>query len=296
MRKLALVHKAWFAATAVTDRWRLLFEAIRDECGYDIAFIEDACIAPAGVDVVLFACSAGHFDEKSVRMLYASCAASKRIVYLADFQPKRQPFAIGALARADVILAPEGELYRRIFPDKRVEFFPYFFAPQERYTELPWNASPKMRCLVSGPLRSRNYPLRAAAARSPLAKVLPHPGSHGALQKGAVVRDRYARTLNEYFCAVAGGLRGGVTTKTFEIMAAGSLLLTEPLADVAEAGLDPGVHYVAATPRTVTGVIAEVLAHPEDYERIRRHGCDVAQVCHGIRSRVEQFARIEESL
>jgi len=293
MKRLALVHKRWFSSTAVTDRWKCLFEAIAEECGFGLMFVEDAVCIPDDVEVALFSGPAKVFDDKRLTGIY-NRFAGKRIVYLADYQPKFHKGATRAMRKADVILAPELAIYRRNFTDKRVEFFPYFFAPHERYADLSWNDSPKMQCVVSGPL-TRNYPMRMAAATSPLARVVKHTGSHGALEAGAVVRDDYAKVLNECFCAVSGPLRGGITTKTFEILAAGALLISEPIADMDDAGLVAGVHYVAAHPCSVVEKIAVVLKSPEDYERIRMAGCEFALENHSIRNRVAQFKSIVEA-
>lgn len=294
MGRLALVHKRWFAETSVTDRWRLLFESIAEECGFELAFTENARSVPVDTEMILFAGPAKVFNEPGLRRIFAKFGG-KRIVYLGDYQPKHHEAATRAMLKADVILAPELATYRRNLPGKRIEFFPYFFAPHERYADLPWNNSPKMKCVISGPLTG-NYRLRMAAATSPHAYVIKHTGSHGALEKGAVVRDDYARTLNEHFCAVSGPLRGGITTKTFEIMAAGALLISEPIADMDDAGLVADKHYVAAHPSSVVEKIAAIMAAPGDYERTRMAGREFALDHHGIRNRVAQFESIVESL
>lgn len=294
MKRLALVHKRWFASTAVTDRWRCLFEAIAEECGFELMFIENAAAIPESVEVALFSGPASVFEDKKLAGVY-NRFAGKRIVYLADYQPKFHKPATAAMRMANIILAPELATYRRSLLGKRIEFFPYFFAPHERYARLLWNDSPKMRCVVSGPLTA-NYPLRCAAAKSPLTRIVKHTGSHGALEAGACVRDDYARTLNEHFCAVAGPLRGGITTKTFEIMAAGALLISEPIADMDNAGLVADRHYVAAHPSSVVEKIAAILESPVDYEKTRRAGREFTLANHGILNRVAQFKSIVESL
>jgi len=293
MKKLALVHKKWFAPSAVTDRWKLLFEGIRDECGFEIAFVEDTKRIPADADVVLFSCAARHLEDKRVLDL-ALDYRGKRIVYLADYVPTNHGGATAVLARADLILAPEEETYRRTFTGKRIEFFPYFFAPQERYIMLPRNDAPKMRCLVSGPV-SAQYPLRFAAAKSPIVDVLPHTGSHGAEKPGAIVRDAYARRLNAYYCAVGGSLRSGITTKTFEIPAAGSLLITDPIPDMAALGMWAWEHYVPADTGDVAEKIRIALDSPMKINGIRRAGMQYAREHHGIRSRIGQFRSLMET-
>jgi hypothetical protein len=293
MKKLALVHKGWFSATAVTDRWRLLFEAIRTECGFDLAFIEQTKRVPADTDVLFFSCAAGHLDNSRIRSLYHGYVG-KRILYLGDYHPEQRP-ATSAIEKADLVLAPEAQTYRKRFPDKRVEFFPYFFAPQERYTQLAWNDSPRMRCLISGPITA-NYPLRLAASKSRLAEILPHAGSHGAQKKGAVVRDAYAQALNRYFCAVAGSLRGGITTKTFEIMAAGALCLTDPIEDMKEAGLRVWEHYVPVGADTIADRIKLALEDKAEGDKIRRAGMVYARERHSIRNRIGQFRALMETL
>ena len=287
MRKLALVHKLWFDPSAVTDRWRLLFEICRDELGFELAFIEEATSIPPDVDLVLVSCAAKHLEDKRTLDILLGHGA-RSVVYPADYKPTRHAGATAVLARADLILAPEAAIYRQAFPGKRVEFFPYFYAPDARYRTLPWNATPKMRCLVSGPVNA-SYPLRAAAVKSPRIDILPHTGSHGAEKRGAVVRDAYARALNGYYCAVAGSLRDGITTKTFEIMAAGALAITDRLPDMDEAGLVPWEHYLPARDGDVARVIETALAATPDIEDIRRAGRALALSRHGIRHRIDQL-------
>jgi hypothetical protein len=293
MKKLALVHKRWFAPSAVTDRWRLLFEGIRDECGFEIAFIEDTKRIPADAEVVLFSCGAKHLEDKRILDL-ALDYRGKRIVYLADYEPTQHGGATAVLARADLILAPEEETYRRTFTGKHIEFFPYFFAPQERYVTLPWNDTPRMRCLISGPVNVQ-YPLRLAAVKSPLVDTLPHTGSHGAEKAGAVVRDAYAHMLNAYYCAVGGSLRAGITTKTFEIMAAGSLLITDAVPDMGTLGIWAWEHYIPANLGDVADKIVHVLKEPALSDVVRRAGMQYARERHGISNRIWQFRSFIET-
>jgi len=159
---------------------------------------------------------------------------------------------------------------------------------------LSWNDAPKMRCLISGPVNSE-YPLRLAAAKLPIVDVLPHTGSHGAEKPGAVVRDAYARRLNAYYCAIGGSLRSGITTKTFEILAAGVLLITDPVPDMGALGMWAWEHYVPADTGDVAEKIRIALNSPMKNNVIRQTGMQYARDHHGIRSRIGQFRILMET-
>ena len=213
------------------------------------------------------------------------------------------------LQRADLILVPYYCYFKRMWPQfvEKAIFFPHFFAPHDRYCGLEYNKNPKMKCLLTGNIKPDRYPIRWAVNEVVLNNeklrdsidVLRHPRhaktQYWTRENGGEVEE-YAKTINEYFCAVIDSSTWNLLlTKYFEIPAAGTLLLADEPEDGEEAGFIPWEHYVPITKENVVSQIGHCLENPKEYEKIRRQGMEFVQEHHSVNNRFDQFGEILEN-
>jgi len=294
-----------------TDRFSIFLHMVRKKFGFDIApadTFDSFKRVTAGQDLIFaFACE--QRPRRHMEGLITLKKGIKLILYMHDVhwaKIKRDEGTTKLLKRADLVMVPYYSYFKKVWPqflDKTV-FFPHFFAPHDRYCNLEYNTNPKMKCLLTGNIKSDRYPIRWVVNRRAknddgmrgMIDILRHP-RHSETQywtrKNGGVKEVYARTLNEYYCSVAdSSMWHLLLTKYFEIPAAGVLLLADEPEDGRETGLVPGKHYVLVTKENVINRIKDCLVYPEKYETIRTEGMRFARANHSANNRLEQFGKI----
>ena len=294
-----------------SDRFSLFFHLIKEKLDFDIRPGDTHRNIKAntfGMDLVLaFACE--QRPNRHMQALISLDKSTKLILYMHDVhwaKMKREGGTTELLGRADLVMVPYYTYFKKVWPqfiDKTV-FFPHFFASQNRYCNLEYNAEPKMKCLLSGNIKQGRYPIRwivyqVAQSQSEFAyliDVLRHP-RHSKTQywsrKEGGQKQQYAKTIHEYFCSVADSSKWKLLlTKYFEVPATGALLLADNPQDGDKAGLVPGEHYVEISKDNVLEQIKLCLYNPESYEKIRREGMKFVRANHGVNNRLERFKKI----
>ena len=151
-----------------------------------------------------------------------------------------------ALDRSDLILITYRDVFYMSFPEymHKTEYVPAFIAPTSRYLSLEIGEK-KDKGLITGYI-SDFYPLRRAASKSPLFDVIPHPGYHNINKKKDIyVGDNYAELINSYLFSLTDiTVQEYVVCKLFEIMASGTVLMSDWCSEMADLGFEDGVNYV----------------------------------------------------
>lgn len=305
-----------YAPPYITDRLQILFDLIKEEFGFPIIYTDNPLV-PSDVDVLFVALQRTY--NRSMMNLEHLDRRVKMIGMLGDLHSLDMFHGNGTkmMKRYDVILSHSREAFEKLYPQfvYKTVFFPTFFGTHERYCSLPFREIPetRMKCLLAGAITPVwQYPLRAKVAGegdSTQVDHLPHPGCHPypadmklpKIYMGA----RFARLLNQYYCAVVDTYTGGggshapmrrVPAKHVEISAAGALLLAQPCADAEEMGFVPWETIVPVEEENVLSQIRRVLSDPEKYDRIRRAGMDVARSRHSVQNRMGQFRGVMANL
>jgi hypothetical protein len=152
--------------------------------------------------------------------------------------------------------------------------------------KFSFNDDPKMRCLLSGAVNSKIYPLRSFVKKQ----------SNNIDCKKAI-GDKYAELLNSYFCCVTScSIFNYVLAKHLEIPSTGSLLLTNETSDLKRAGFISNYHYVPVTKKNVIAKISHCLKKPNKYKHIRKQGMEFVRKNHSVVNRIEQLKRIFDGL
>jgi len=287
----------------VSDRWRMLVEGIRDRFGFEIRHdIIDKTARNSKqerIELMIVIAKPNHLASFYPALKEIE---TKLIIYSADQCKHEVKEYTEVIKRCAVHLSAGASVFKELCPeliDKHV-IFPHFFASQERYVNLEFNEKPVMKCLYTGS-RAKSYKIRRhiylfakGKDGSKTFDILDRPKGMCAQSKGAVVGDNYAQRLNRYFCCVTGTLHGYPLAKHFEIMASGSLLLSDETEDLKTLGMIPDKHYVVITKENFEEKIRHCLAHPDDYRQIRLNGMKYSRVNHGIESRLNQLEKILE--
>lgn len=281
------------------DKFKILFEAMSRDSGFSIQWTTKPVI-PAKTDIVIA-------YGTPLAQLVGLKRRVKLISMVCDIHTKKSKVKMIKHAlwqRADSIWTFEDENFKRDYLrwyHKHV-WIPMYFAPHERYVSLPFNNSPKMKCLLSGCSHLPWYPLRNhvnqnADDRLVDKEVTPVPGFE---KKGdypwRYTEDAYAKLLNSYFCCVTGTGNNTMHAKCLEIPAAGSLLLTNMVSDMSKAGFIPKEHYVPITEKDVLAKIAHCVRRPEKFEGIRKAGRMFARQRHSVDNRKKQLMKVIERI
>ena len=190
--------------------------------------------------------------------------------------------------RCDALMGSYNEMFHKWYPQFAHKYINYsnFFTPFEWFTTLKHNRKPIMKCLLSGAISGKWYPLRQYIFKTVPANLLTY-------RKKNVLFADYPKFLNKYFCAVATGSAVSIpVAKYFEIPAAGTLLLAEPIKDLELTGLEADVHYVPINRKNITMKIQDVLEHPEKYIEMRNKATVLVRKKHSEINRIKQFADI----
>jgi len=204
------------------------------------------------------------------------------------------------LDRYDVVLSSCDYAFKKLWGNwiQKRTLFPNFFAPHERYANIPYNDSPIRKLLITGAMGTF-YPLRVLV-RSSLDTNLhfspPHPGFHGNYKnsgKDIYVKDDYAKLINNYSCSLGtSSIYNMAVTKYFEIMASGSLLIADETEDSELAGLIANKYFVPITRDNAIDVIQDCLNNPDKYEHIQKQGMEYTRNNHSVINRFEQLKDI----
>lgn len=266
-----------------------LFYAIRDAFGFELRYTDEVNVA-SGTDIVVMFGVPYHNRPKLIPGLLDLDKRTKLVMYTGDVQCYDDPIClesrIKVYERCDVILSPCYEYFERMYPQflSKFEFLPFFFSPYDRYTQLPFNDVPKMRCLLSGATSGRIYPLRSFIKKN---------GSKVDHKPSRYVGNAYAELLHSYFCCVtSSSIFNYAVAKYFEIPATGSLLLANEISDLKKAGFVPYRHYIPITKANVLARIDRCLKNPNDYNRIRREGMEFVHKNHSVVNRIGRLRKI----
>ena len=301
MSKVIVATKMTIAPTVISDRWEMLFNALKEKFGFLFCPMEEIESLPKDIDTVLLVCSPKQINSNQLLSVIRQNKGVRLITYIVDLHARGSRFA-NLLEGSDVILSIDDERFRREWPQfvKKFVFFPLFFAPYDRYTKFLLNEKPIMKCLLAG-ATSHAYPLRVQLNRiaekgeySKLFDILPYRGTHGALYPEVVTKDAFTERLHSYFCVATSTVYQCVISKIFEIPAVGSLLLTNRVRDMDTLGFVPLKHYVSINADNVLQTIQAVLANPDGYQEIRRTGMEFVRAKHSINNRMEMFRQILE--
>lgn len=197
---------------------------------------------------------------------------------------------IKVFGRCDLIIIHAYECFAKTYPQflSKHRFIHNYFSPHERYMQLPLNNNPKMRCLLSGAVNPKIYPLRAFVKEK--SRDVDH-------RRSRYFGDSYAKLLHSYFCCVtSSSIFNYALAKHFEIPATGSLLLANETSDLKMAGFIPYRHYVPVTKDDILTKISHCLKNPAKYEHIRREGMEFVRKNHSVVNRIERLKEIFDDL
>lgn len=207
--------------------------------------------------------------------------------------------------RANLIITKYDSTFRNRFPGyvSKMRWVPSFIAPAEYYSSLPWNWNEKLnKCLITGSLAKDFYPIRniygcyALESKDERFEVLRHPGyAKVSANSNAIVGKNYADLLHKYrICFSSTSVLDYLVVKTFEIMATGSLLLSNWGSDMDLLGMKDKMHFIQIDDNIdkTLGIMDDVFQHPKDYEDIARNGKELTFENHTLESALDTIETI----
>jgi hypothetical protein len=277
--------------SAISSATAPLYYAMRDSFGFELRYADEVDV-DSDTDIVFMFGVPYHNRINLLPGLIDLDKKIKLIMYTGDVQcygnKKCLENKIKVYDRCDIILSQSYEYFAKIYPQFlfKYEFLPLFFSPHDRYMKFSFNDDPKMRCLLSGAVNSKIYPLRSFVKKQ----------SNNIDCKRAI-GDKYAELLNSYFCCVTScSIFNYVLAKHLEIPSTGSLLLTNETSDLKRAGFISNYHYVPVTKKNVIAKISYCLKKPNKYKHIRKQGMEFVRKNHSVVNRIEQLKRIFDGL
>ena len=272
-----------------------LFYSIKEYFGFDIKFADEVDV-PLNTDIVMLFGVPYHNRPNLIPGLLDLDKNIKLVIYPGDIQCYDNPVCLEnklkVFNRADLIVSGSYEYFAKLYPQflYKYEFLPLFFSPHNRYVDLSFNATPIMKCLVSGSMNPEVYPLRVSIKNSGAIDVEYRPATFA-------LGDDYAKLLNYYFCCIAtSSIFNYAVAKYFEIPAAGSLLLANDISDLRRAGFVANKHYVPITKTNVLDKIKCCLKNPFEYENIRKEGMKFVRENHSVNNRVKTIEKMFKKL
>lgn len=225
--------------------------------------------------------------------------------------------------RADLLITPVYTMFKHLYPKQttNLQFMPWYAASRFVIGD-DINQDCDNKCLTVGGACEHWYPLRhKVSTQGPLElgerlNLIQHPHT---TQKRYIFED-FAGLLRNSFCSMTasgnssgilyrfdGTIRGTLAEyqewypevdwlnptghlylKIFETPCTGCLLICDARpVEMFDLGFEAGVNFVAVTNDNVFDVIRECLAHPEDYDQIRRNGMNLIRNNHLREHRVE---------
>jgi len=305
MKILAIVPRIFYSNRRLSDRVLHFFTEVERRIGAEVHYADSLPTGALSAAVVIV--YTGAHGKRALNEAIRLPRRVQLIVILTGPHNYNREELRPVFDRADVVLCTYGSYMRTRFPEFTGEwrFFPLYFAPHDRYARLPLRDDQERKCLFTGHIQPRLYPLRASlmqliAAPGPLADVIvrgihPRWGDRTkALQtEGPLLNEVYARRLNDYACSIATAsvYRYGLA-KYFEIPAAGCLLLAERTADIYAAGLRAHRHYIPVSATNIGKQILHCASAPELFRRIRDEGTAYVRENHSIRNRITELTEI----
>ena len=268
-----------------------LFHEIRDKLGFKLQFSDRIDVSSDIDELFLFGMPYHNRPELIPGFLDLNKNV-KLILHTGDINCHNNKVCLSnklkVFKRCDVILSPSYEYFLSNYPqfaDKYV-YLPASFDTHTQYTQLPFNNTPIMKCLLTGTI-SWAYPIRSFISENKIKNIKRIEKLDG------YVGYKYAKLLNSYFCCVtSSGVSRVALSKFFEIPATGSLLLTDTIDDMDRLGFIPDQHYVSITKKNVFSKIQHCLSHPDQYEYIRREGMKFIIKNHSVINRIEQLKEV----
>lgn len=285
--------------SCVTSVKSPLFYAIKQAFGFDINYVDEVDVS-SDTDIVIMFGVPYHDRPKLIPGLLDLNENIKLVMFTGDLQCYGSECLENKLKvfdRCDLIISGCYEYFVKTYPQflSKYEFLPNFFAPHNRYAELPFNNYPKLRGLLSGASGPSIYPLRDVFRKSCFCgdegKWIHHRPNRFA--KG----DDYAKLLNSYFCCVtSSSIYNYVVAKYLEIPAAGSLLLANETNDLKKLGFIPYKHYVPITNQNAIETTLHCIENYGAYSDIRKEGMEFVRKNHSINNRMEELGKIFDDL
>jgi hypothetical protein len=278
---------------AVLSNTAPFWYAIRDAFGFELRYADEVDV-PSGTDLVLMFGVPYHNRPKLIPGLLDLDKKTKLVMYPGDLNCYNNKLClenkIKVFDRCDLIVSGGYEFFVKTYPQflPKYKFLPLFFSPHDRYTQLNFNEKPLARCLLSGALNPKVYPLRVFI-RNNSTLVDYRPAKY--------VGDAYAKLLHSYFCCVTcSSVFNFAVAKCFEIPATGSLLLVNETEDLKKAGFVAYKHYVPITKKNVVNQIAECVNNQKKYNHIRKEGMTFVRENHSINNRIESVKELFDGL
>ena len=263
------------------------FYTMRDFFGFELRYADEVDV-DVDTDIVFMWGVPYHNRPKLIPGLVELNKNIRLILWPGDLQCYGNKIClknkIKVFKRCDLIISPSHQYFAQLYPQflHKYKFMPRFFSPHNRYVKLPYNNNPNMRCLLSGAINPKIYPLRSFVKNN-AGKLLTHIPSKYA-------GDSYAILLNSYFCGIATpSIFNYALGKYYEIPAAGSLLLASDIADFRKAGFVSNQHYIPITKSNVINTISQCLKNPGKYEHIRRRGMEFVRKNHSVNNRMNML-------
>ena len=284
----------WVPETTATSVFAPFFYEIKHKYGFDMRFADEINV-PDNTDVVIMFAVPLHNRPELIPGLINLNKKTKLIMFTGDLQCYGNQLCLDNKAktfeRCDLILSSTNEYFTKMYPQflLKYEFMPDFFSPYDRYAQLPFNQTPKNKCLLCGSIYQPVYPLRSFIIDSHNVNVDYKPPVYA--------RKKYAQLLHSYLCCIStSSIFNYALTKCFEIMATGSLLLVNETEDFKKIGLVPYKHYIPITKSNVFDKINQCIQNPNNYDDIRKTGMAFTRENHSIINRMKQFEKILNKL
>lgn len=265
-----------------------IYYAMRDTFKFELKYANEVNV-DSNTDVVIMFGVPYHNRPEIIPGFFDLNKNIKLIMFPGDIQSYNKlclENRIKVFERCDLIVIHAYKYFEKLFPQflSKHIFMHNYFSPHERYIRLSLNNNPKMRCLLSGALTGKIYPLRHFVYKNATN-----------IDRKKAVGDKYAELLNSYFCCVTStSIFKYALAKHFEIPAAASLLLTNDSEDLTMAGFIPNKHYVSVTKKNVLKKISHCLENPTEYEHIRKKGMQLVRKKHSVVNRIERLKEILE--
>jgi len=115
----------------------------------------------------------------------------------------------------------------------------------------------------------------------------------------AVVKEEYQAVLHRYlgcFAIVGSHLHQVVITKHTEVMAIGSLMISERFKDLDRMGFIPEVHYAEVTRENLVSRTVDICKNPSQYSVIRKCGMEFVRKHHGLEHRLACMAKVVDNI
>lgn len=279
-------------------RWRLLFQELVDYFDFDLQYVGSPNI-PKDIDIIItFSIPSHTIPMTNVCDKILKLPSKVKVIgYMVDLQCyDRQickEYMKKMFDRFDRILVMGDCLFESLYPqyiNKKI-WVPHFFGPHNKFSNLPFNKKPLLKCLMAG-ARSIHYPLRDF--------IFKHRKNHIQYidcRTKKIPFEDYPQVLNSYFCCIGtpGFLKSHVA-KTIEIPATGSLLICQTTQDVLSLGFKPYEHYIPITKKNVFKQIKKCIMNYKDYTEIRKQARNYVVNNYSINNRFEQIKNIIEEL